>query len=84
MEKKSKTEFESGIEHVIFSKSKNAIWAGGPRISYITHMQAKTELDRQMNQITPEIRENLDWQIEEKSWHCEIIKKRKSDDFGDF
>lgn len=84
MKKTAKSEYESGVEYVIYSKKKNAVWAGGPRMTFLTHAQAKTELDRQMARLPEDVRARVDWAIEERSWHTEIIKKSSDDGFEGF
>lgn len=80
-----KTDYKDGVEYVIYSKKKNSIWANGKRISFLTFQAAKSELDRMMSNLMPELREVADWVVEERSWSCEIYCASNNEEgFGDF
>ena len=85
--KKQKTEYREGVEWVIYSPSKKSIWGGGDRYSFLTLEDAKREYDKQMAKLTPEIRDNLDWRIEQRQWGTEIYTDSSTSDdegFGAF
>ena len=67
-----KTKWKEGIEWVIFSPRKNSIWGGGARLSYLTEQDANNELEKQMNMLTPEIRQEVDWRVESRNWRTNI------------
>ena len=67
-----KAEWQEGPEWVIYSRSKNANWGGGERLSFLTFQDAKIEYDKQMAMLPSEIRDNVDWKIEERHWGVEI------------
>lgn len=69
-----------GYHWIIYSKRKNAIW----QRQFFDRKEAQDELDRQKKMLTPELRQEVDWEILQRTHRIDTKKKDEDVDWKAF